>query len=31
VKRLADIDMKVLQKLASGSVAEMKRRYPAKQ
>lgn len=30
VKRLADIDLKVLQKLASGSVAEMKRRYPAK-
>lgn len=27
VKRLADIDMKVLQKLAAGSVAEMKRRY----
>ena len=31
VKRLADIDLKILRKLASGSVAEMKRRYPAKQ
>jgi Domain of unknown function (DU1801) len=30
VKRLADIDTRVLQRLASGSVAEMKRRYPAK-
>jgi hypothetical protein len=30
VKRLADIDMKVLEKLAAGSVAEMKRRYPAR-
>ena len=29
VKRLADINVMVLQKLASGSVAEMKRRYPA--
>jgi len=30
VKRLADIDVKVLQKVASGSVTEMKRRYPPK-
>lgn len=30
VKRLADIDLKVLQKIAAGSVAEMKRRYPAR-
>jgi hypothetical protein len=31
VKHLADIDLKVLQKLAAGSVTEVKRRYPAKQ
>ena len=31
VKRLSDIDLKVLEKLAAGSVAEVKRRYPAKQ
>lgn len=29
VKRLADIDLKVLEQLVAGSVEEMKRRYPA--
>jgi Domain of unknown function (DU1801) len=28
VKRLADIDLKVLESLVKGSVAEMRRRYP---
>ena len=29
IKRLSDIDLKILAKLVSRSVAEMKRRYPA--
>jgi hypothetical protein len=29
VKRLADVDLKVLEKLVARSVAEMKRRYPS--
>jgi hypothetical protein len=28
VKRLADLDVKVLEALIAGSVAEVKRRYP---
>jgi len=29
IKRLADLDVRVLEKLVEGSVAEVKRRYPA--
>lgn len=29
IKRLSDIDLKILEKLVARSVAEMKRRYPA--
>jgi hypothetical protein len=28
IRRLSDVDMKVLEKLVAGSVAEVKRRYP---
>ncbi len=28
IKRLADVDLKVLEQLVAGSVAEVKRRYP---
>jgi hypothetical protein len=31
VKRLSDVDLGVLEKQAAASVAEVKRRYPAKQ